>query len=166
MQPIRSGFGRKVLLYSPAPWLASRWNSNRRHGSTGRNHNVLSMPSVLTFKSARHWRPASRRAATRHTAQHAEQPQHAQRAHVQVCQVAAAGVQTVHVQHRLRLVLVERALGGVQLAQVGANRACAAGARSARLSGGTDATGDWAGQQVGRRAGQSSAAGLQPAATR
>ena len=42
-------------------------------------------------------------------------------AHVEVGQVAAAGVQPVHIQHRLRLVLVERALGGVQLAQVGAN---------------------------------------------
>lgn len=41
--------------------------------------------------------------------------------HIEVGQVAAAGVQAVHIQHRLRLVLVERALGGVQLAQVGAN---------------------------------------------
>lgn len=46
---------------------------------------------------------------------------HTLSAHIDVCLIAAANIQPVHIDDCLGLVAVEGALGGVQLPQVGAN---------------------------------------------
>ena len=66
--------------------------------------------------------------------------------HVEVGQVAAPRIQAVEVQHRLRLVAVEGALGGVQAAQVAADGACA----GAGEVGGSRGRGSEAAREAGR----------------